>query len=63
MPKINIPKTLNFIDVLNADDLVIQCGSCSAKLKVSRCVNEIVLSCPECDEDDYPLVTCCYVER
>lgn len=46
---INIEKTKNMIDELNNNDWVIECLHCNKRFKPTRCMNSLILECPECE--------------
>lgn len=49
MPFINIPKTIELLKRLEQNDIHISCSHCDKKVQVKRCINQIILYCPECE--------------
>lgn len=59
MRKIDIDKTLWLLDQIKKENLSIKTGCCNKRAKVSRCMNELIIECPNCG--DY-VANMCFVE-
>lgn len=60
MEKIDIDKTLWLLEQIKQGNLIIQTNCCGQRAKVHRCMNEIIIECPNCG--DYT-ANMCFVEH
>lgn len=59
MRKIDIEKTLWLLEQIQKGDLIITTTCCCKRAKVHRCMNEIIVECPNCGES---VANICFVE-
>lgn len=59
MQKIDIDKTLWLLKQIEKGHLIIETSCCGKRAKVHRCMNEIIIECPDCG--DY-IANMCFVE-
>lgn len=59
MRKIDIDKTLLLLDEYKKGNLIIQTSCCNKRANLFRCMNELVIECPDCG--DY-VANICFVE-